>query len=236
MRTLWEALDVPRPTHAHIHSLSSGHGQTHTYPCVLARRLMDAQPLISRRAAARTQASPDPLALRLVTTQPLTARLTRTHTYARAPYSCSDPLMRRRTHTEVRLRSDARSSRFTPPSSLTPRPTHTEADSYPDAFASRLPRTEPLRLPPPRAEAHSHRVTWTPLGGTSAEGTRQPPSKYPHHSGRLLRLHWDPDRLSCRSGRGVGNPELLKAPGGVFACPRHMSIGKKNATLKIKQV
>ena len=61
-------------------------------------------------------------------------------------------------------------------------------------------------------------------------------SKHPQHSGRLLRLHWDPDRLSCRSGRGVGNPELLKAPGGVFACPRHMSIGKKNATLKIKQV
>ena len=44
MRTLWEAFDVPRPTHAHIHSLSSSHGQTHTYPCVLARRLMDAQP------------------------------------------------------------------------------------------------------------------------------------------------------------------------------------------------
>ena len=66
MRTLWEAFDVPRPTHAHIHSLSSSHGQTHTYPCVLARRLMDAQPLISRRAPARTQTSPDPLALRLV--------------------------------------------------------------------------------------------------------------------------------------------------------------------------
>ena len=140
--------------------------------------------------------------------------------------------MRRRTHTEGRLRSDARSFRLTPPNSLTPRPTHTQAHSYPDAFASRLPRTEPLRLPPPRAEAHSHRVTWTPLGATSAEGTRQPPSKYPQHSGRLLRLHWDPDRLSCRSGRGVGNPELLKAPGGVFACPRHMSTGKKERNIK----
>ena len=140
--------------------------------------------------------------------------------------------MRRRTHTEGRLRSDARSFRLTPPNSLTPRPTHTQADSYPDAFASRLPRTEPLRLPPPRAEAHSHRVTWTPLGATSAEGTRQPPSKYLQHSGRPLGLHWDPDRLSCRSGRGVGNPELLKAPGGVFARPRRVSTGKKNAKLK----
>ena len=65
MRTLWEAFDVARPTHAHIHSSSSSHGQTHTYPCVLARRLMDAQPRVSRQAHARTETSPDPLSGRM---------------------------------------------------------------------------------------------------------------------------------------------------------------------------
>ena len=119
-----------------------------------------------------------------------------------------------------------------------PKPTH-----FPIPFASKpnlsrpaqgLTRTEPLRLPPPRAGAHSHGVTWTPPRATPAEGTRQPPSKYLQHSGRPLGLHWDPDRLSCRSGRGVGNPELLKAPGGVFARPRRVSTGKKNAKLKIR--
>ena len=100
--------------------------------------------------------------------------------------------------------------------------------------AQGLTRTEPPRLPPPRAGAHSHRVTWTPPRVTPAEGTRQPPPSTFNNSGGCG-LHWDPDRLSCRWGRGVGDPELLKAPGGVFACPRQVSTGKKNATLKFGQ-
>ena len=189
MRTLWEALDVPRPTHTHIHSLSSGHGQTHTHPCVLARRLMDAQPFMSRRAAARTQASPDPLALRLVTTQPLTARLTRTHTYSRPralflfrPPSCVEARILKVACIQMRAHSDSLPQAHSRPDPRIPRPTHIQTHSRPDSLArshsdslrlaQRLTRTESLGLPSgrhlPRARDNRPPSTLSTLGGSSA--------------------------------------------------------------------
>ena len=44
-----------------------------------------------------------------------------------------------------------------------------------------------------------------------------------------------PAACPCRCGRGVGDPELLKAPRGVFARPRRMPTGKKNAKLDALQ-
>ena len=57
-------------------------GYTHSCPYWPARRLIDARPLIPRRAD--TQLFPGPLVLRPVSTQPPTDRLIRTH-------SCSRP-------------------------------------------------------------------------------------------------------------------------------------------------
>ena len=233
MRTLWEAFDVPRPTHAHIHSLSSSHGQTHTYPCVLARRLMDAQPSHIQTGSCKDSNIPRSTRAQ---TRFYTAANGQTHSY---PYlltparlilvqtpSCVDAPILKVACVQMRAHSDSLPQTHSRPDPRIPRPTHIQTHSRPDSLARS--RSDSLRL----AQRLTRRVTWTPLGATSAEGTRQPPSKYPQHSGRLLRLHWDPDRLSCRSGRGVGNPELLKAPGGVFACPRHMSTGKKERNIK----
>ena len=77
-------------------------------------------------------------------------------------------------------------------------------------------RTESLRLPPGR---HPPRPR--------ADPPREPPTTREGSS-----LHWDPPPVLAAVGRGVGDPELLKVPGGIFARPRRMSTGKKNATLK----
>ena len=154
------------------------------------------------------------------------------------------PLKHRRIHAQAPMRPDSRSSRITPPRSLAPTPAHAQPHSYPNPIRVQAQPVSPF------AGAHSHGAAQTPSAPrrrslarshldspprvTPAEGTRQPPSKYLQHTLGGLGLHWDPDRLSCRSGRGVGNPELLKAPRGVFARPRRVCTGKKNVKLKIR--
>ena len=140
------------------------------------------------------------------------------------------------------MRPDSRSSRITPPRSLAPTPAHAQPHSYPNPIRVQAQPVSPF------AGAHSHGAAQTPSAPrrrslarshldspprvTPAEGTRQPPSKYLQHTLGGLGLHWDPDRLSCRSGRGVGNPELLKAPKGGLRAPSAGVYWKKERKIK----
>ena len=80
--------------------------------------------------------------------------------------------------------------------------------------------------------APSHRVT--PPRATPTEAARGPSTRTSNHSGGPVPPR-GPAACPCRCGRGVGDPELLKAPRGVFARPRRMSTGKKNAKLNALQ-
>ena len=189
MRTLWEAFDVPRPTHAHIHSLSSSHGQTHTYPCVLARRLMDAQPSHIQTGSCKDSNIPRSTRAQ---TRFYTAANGQTHSY---PYlltparlilvqtpSCVDALILKFACVQMRAPSDSLPQAHSRPDSRIPRPTHIQTHSRPDSLArshsdslrlaQRLTRTESLGLPSgrhlPRARDNRPPSTLSTLGGPSA--------------------------------------------------------------------
>ena len=105
------------------------------------------------------------------------------------------------------------------------------SESLAQAHSRPRPRMHRPRAPDQSRGALSHRVIATPPRATPTEAARRPPTGTSNHSGGFL-PPLGPAACPCPWGHGVGDPELLKAPGGIFARPRRMSTGKKNAKLK----